>query len=127
TVINPNSTKFSGGALSKQGSNEFHPNKNKKLKLGNYSGVHSIDLGHNSFLTIFEATAAQFRAILANKVLPKYIQDKIQTWDQKSDSQSILTKRLMQFWARDLILKDYMDGKPMLKMHQMHKIFATTR
>ncbi|KAJ3360555.1 hypothetical protein GGF32_008297 [Allomyces javanicus] len=142
-------TKFSSGALGKQGFDEFHPNKDKKLKLDDNSGVRSIDPGHNNFLTVFEATTAQVRAILANNVPPNYIQDKIRTWDRKSDSpaeraecmfwdmaghrtrqltgQSNLTKRLTQFWTRNPILKLFMDSKPTLKTHQMHETLAVTR
>ncbi|KAJ3360426.1 hypothetical protein GGF32_008374 [Allomyces javanicus] len=149
SVINPNSTKFGSGVLGKQGFDEFHPNKKKKLKLDDYSGVRSIDPGHNNFPTVFEATTAQVRAILANNVPPNCIQDKIQTWERKSDSpaeraecmfwdmaghrsrhltgQSNLSKRLTQFWARDPVLKGYMDGRPTLKTHQLHEILAATR
>ncbi|KAJ3348583.1 hypothetical protein GGF32_006120 [Allomyces javanicus] len=97
-------------------------------------------------LTVFEATNAQVRNILAGNIPPNYVRDKIQAWDKQSDDpdrreqcmfwdlaghrarhlmgQSALTKQMTQFWAQNPTLKAYMDGRPTLKTHQLGDILA---
>ncbi|KAJ3361168.1 hypothetical protein GGF32_007723 [Allomyces javanicus] len=142
-VDNPNSTKFDRGAIRKQGFDEFYGYKGKDLVLDNYSGVRSIDPGHNNFLTVFEAAHAQVRDILDNNVPYSYVQTIMQTLDKQSDDPAQrehcmfwdmsgqrvrqMTRRMSQFWANNPDLKAYMDGKPTLKTHQLGDVLRVTR